>query len=80
MIPQVVPQVVPQVSGVCDVFDFQRYADSVLWCSSPAVCEHCELRDPVSGHASVVLAVAPGGPDEQSGGHHLQRGGDQGQV
>lgn len=53
-----------------------------IQCSGAPVlrCVNTELRDPVSGHASVVLAVAPGGPDEQSGGHHLQRGGDQGQV
>lgn len=69
----------PQVSSVCDVSDSQAYADSVFrFCSRGATL--CELRDPVSSHASVVLAVAPGGPHEQSGSHHLQRGGDQGQV
>lgn len=38
------------------------------------------LRYPVRRHAGVVLAVTPGGPDEQSGGHHLQRDGDEGEV
>lgn len=41
MTHQVIPQVVPRVNGVRDVFDSQMYSDSVLWCSIPAVCEHC---------------------------------------
>lgn len=38
------------------------------------------LRDPVRRHAGVVLAMAPCGPDEESGGHHLQRDRDEGKV
>lgn len=38
------------------------------------------LRYPVRRHAGVVLAVTPGGPDEEGGGHHLQRDGDEGEV
>lgn len=38
------------------------------------------LGDAVRCHAGVVLAVAPGGPDEEGGGHHLQRDGDEGEV
>lgn len=37
-------------------------------------------RDPVCSHAGVVLAVTPGCPQEQSGCHHLQREGDEGEV
>lgn len=38
------------------------------------------LRYPVRRHRGVVLAVTPGGPDEEGGGHHLQRDGDEGEV
>lgn len=38
------------------------------------------LGHPVGRHAGVVLAVAPGGPQEESGRHHLQWRGDEGQV
>lgn len=38
------------------------------------------LGHSVCCHAGVVLAVTPGCPQEQSGGHHLQRKGDEGEV
>lgn len=38
------------------------------------------LCHPVGHHPGVVLAVAPGRPQEQGSGHHLQREGDEGEV
>lgn len=46
----------------------------------PAGCRSCSLRYPVRRHAGVVLTVTPGGPEKESGGHHLQRDGDEGEV
>lgn len=45
-----------------------------MCCSSPS------LGYSVSSHAGVVFAVTPGRPQEQSGCHHLQREGDEGEV
>lgn len=43
-------------------------------------CLALSLGHPVSSHAGVVFAVAPGRPEEQSSCHHLQREGDEGEV
>lgn len=57
-----------------------RAGDSFWKESGAAGRRSSSLRYPVRRHAGVVLAVTPGGPDEESGGHHLQRDGDEGEV
>lgn len=47
---------------------------------APTGCCRSSLCHPVCCHAGVVLAVTPGGPQKQSGSHHLQRDGDEGEV
>lgn len=56
-------------------------ADDAFWKGFGAAGgRSSSLRYPVRRHAGVVLAVTPGGPDEESGCHHLQRDGDEGEV